>query len=40
ECIHCGQCISACPEKAITFRAGHIVLMGPEVTGRQRREAE
>ena len=32
ECIHCGECIRECPEKAIRFRAGKWTLMGPEIT--------
>ncbi len=28
ECVHCGDCIGICPEKAISFRAGRIVLRG------------
>ena len=31
ECIHCGQCIDVCPEKAISIKAGRIVLKGPEI---------
>ena len=30
ECVHCGDCIGICPEKAISFRAGSIVLHGRE----------
>ena len=30
ECVHCGDCIGICPEKAISFRAGSIVLRGWE----------
>ena len=30
ECVHCGDCIGICPEKAISFRAGSIVLRGRE----------
>lgn len=26
ECIHCGECIDCCPTKAISFKAGSIVL--------------
>ena len=29
ECVHCGNCIEVCPTKAISFRAGKIVLRGP-----------
>lgn len=31
ECIHCGLCVDACADKAITLRAGKIVLKGPEL---------
>ncbi len=31
ECIQCGDCIDICPEKAITFKAGKLVLRGPEI---------
>ena len=30
ECIHCGECIGVCPEKAISLKAGKIVLKGPD----------
>ncbi len=30
ECIHCGECISSCPTKAISIKAGKIVLAAPE----------
>ncbi len=33
ECIHCGECVDVCAEKAITMRAGKIVLMRNEGTG-------
>ena len=33
ECIHCGECIDVCPTKAIAFRAGKIVLHGPQLDG-------
>ncbi len=37
ECVHCGSCIDICPTKAISFRAGKIVLRGPELgEGRER----
>ncbi len=36
ECIHCGQCIDVCPTKAISFRAGKIVLRGPDIPERGR----
>ena len=28
ECVHCGECIGVCPTKAISFKAGNIVLQG------------
>ena len=31
ECVQCGSCIDLCPARAITFRAGKIVLRGPEL---------
>lgn len=31
ECIHCGECIDVCPTKAISFKAGKIVLHGPQI---------
>ena len=31
ECIHCGECIEVCPTKAISFRAGKIILHGPQL---------
>ena len=31
ECIHCGECIGVCPTKAISFKAGKIVLHGPQI---------
>lgn len=31
ECIHCGECIDVCPTKAISFKAGRIVLHGPQI---------
>jgi polyferredoxin len=31
ECVHCGDCIDVCPTKAISFRAGKIVLRGPQL---------
>ena len=38
ECVHCGSCIDVCPTKAISFRAGKIVLHGPEVPERGRQK--
>ena len=29
ECIHCARCVSVCPEKAISLKAGGVVLMAP-----------
>ena len=37
-CVHCGACIGACPGKAISFRAGKLVLRGPELP-EERRQA-
>ena len=37
ECIHCGKCADVCPEKAITIRAGRIVLKGPDIPAPVRR---
>ncbi len=38
ECVHCGACIGVCGTKAISFRAGKLVLRGPELPeGRERR---
>lgn len=31
ECVHCGSCMAVCPAKAISFRAGKIVLRGPDL---------
>ncbi len=31
ECIHCGACMDACPEKAISIKAGKITLKGPDI---------
>ena len=31
ECIHCGDCIDRCPARASSFRAGRILLRGPEI---------
>ena len=39
ECIHCGACIPVCPEKAITLRAGKLVLKGSEVPAKRRKTA-
>ena len=32
ECVHCTRCLDLCPQKAITFRAGRVVLQGPELS--------
>ena len=37
ECVHCGDCIDVCPEKAISFRAGKIVLRGPDLGEKEMR---
>ena len=37
ECIHCGSCIGVCPAKAISFRAGKLVLRGPALPERRDR---
>ena len=37
ECVHCGSCVDLCPTKAISFRAGKIVLRGPELPEGRRR---
>ena len=37
ECVHCCSCIDLCPAQAISFRAGKIVLRGPEVPGKEAR---
>ena len=36
ECVACGKCIDRCPEAAIRFRAGKIVLAGFEATGNRQ----
>ena len=38
ECIHCTACMDVCPEKAITLRAGKIILKGPEIQADKRKE--
>ena len=37
ECIHCGACIGVCPTRAISFRAGKIVLYGSSLPERGMR---
>lgn len=37
ECVSCGRCVDVCPEGAIAFRAGRIVLKGPEGVPREAR---
>lgn len=37
ECIQCGDCIDICPEKAITFKAGKLVLRDPEIDRKEER---
>ena len=39
ECIQCGNCIDICPEKAISFKAGKLVLRGPDI-GLEKREEQ
>lgn len=34
ECIHCGECMDSCPTKAISFKAGNIVLRDMETSER------
>ncbi len=38
ECIQCGTCIDICPEKAISFKAGKLVLRGPDIDLEKREE--
>ena len=38
ECVQCGECIGVCPEQAISFRAGKIVLKGPEIESAPERK--
>ena len=37
ECVHCGGCMEVCPVQAISFRAGRIVLRGPEAPEKEAR---
>ena len=37
ECVHCGGCMEVCPVQAISFRAGRIVLRGPETPEKEAR---
>ena len=37
ECVHCGSCMEVCPVHAISFRAGKIVLRGPEAPEKEAR---
>lgn len=36
ECIHCAKCMDACAQKAISLKAGKVVLMAPEEAGSHR----
>ena len=38
ECVHCGKCIDVCRFQAISFRAGKLVLRGPELPGKGARQ--
>lgn len=38
ECVHCGKCMDVCPEKALSFRAGKIVLRGNETENKRGAE--
>ena len=33
ECIHCAKCMDVCAQKAISLKAGKVVLMAPEDAG-------
>lgn len=35
ECVHCGKCVDICGQQAISFRAGKIELMGPDLPERR-----
>ena len=35
ECIQCGECMNVCPEKAISFKAGKLVLRGPDIAHKE-----
>ena len=37
ECVHCGDCIGVCPTGAISFRAGMLVLRGPDLPERRQK---
>lgn len=37
ECVHCGDCIGVCPTGAISFRAGKLVLRGPDLPERRQK---
>ena len=39
ECVHCGLCMNVCPEKAISLKAGRVVLKGPQTGAAERSRA-
>ena len=40
ECIHCGQCMEACRQKAITLKAGSVTLKAPASAAEDAGQAE
>ena len=38
ECVHCLRCVDCCPEQAISFRAGKLVLHGPDTAQPETRK--